>query len=755
MQKVRVPITNFQFGEVSPSLYSRTDTAVYTASAQRVENFFLRAEGGVIKRAGLQNIYAFDTTYDATKVQQSRLLPFIFSDDERYIISMEHQKLRIFQISPSTGAVSLIQTITQDTSGATLKFTDTYMHEFTYAQAGDVMFVCHPTFMPQQIVRTGLTTFQVETFVFDLKSDTTEIYQPYYSFHPLDVTLNPSATTGSNVVLVTSSSYFDTTGSQSGGNYPNSLHVGVTLKYRNSEIEITSVQSTTTAKGTIQDKLETHLQPNAFRTTEGNADVEVTFVNHGMKVNDSIVVSHAGSIGGIANNQLNGSRTVTSIVDDDKFIFTAGSNANESVDGGGTPKIETHAPTAIWSEQSYSALRGFPSAVTFHQNRLVFAGTLAQPDSIWFSKSASYYNFNLYEARDNDSIHITASVGEVNQIRHIVSNRDLQVFTSTSEMYVPAFTNQPLTPTNAQIRRQTPFGVDFVRPQSLDGATLFVQKGGAIVREYLFSDAEAAYTAVPISSLSSHLIKTPVEMNTLYGAIDRSESYVFIINADGTMAVFNSNRGEQRAGWAEFTSQGKFHSCITIDDRVFANVVFDTGAGTEKIHLCEFNSIYNTDLSGTYTGTAGVFDVSADFANGAVLNVISGNNYVGEFTVASGNIDVSSIDNTLTSVEIGYKFNVNLKTNPIDVQSGSGPVTGRPRSLGSVIVDLNTTLSASVNRTNLVIRQVTDDLSQQLSPFTGKKEFRLMGYNRDPQVEITQSAPLSMQVNGIIAELIF
>jgi hypothetical protein len=160
-------------------------------------------------------------------------------------------------------------------------------------------------------------------------------------------------------------------------------------------------------------------------------------------------------------------------------------------------------------------------------------------------------------------------------------------------------------------------------------------------------------------------------------------------------------------------------------------------------------------MSGTYTGTAGVFDVSANFANGAVVNVISGNNYVGEFTVASGNVDVSSIDNTLTSVEIGYRFNVNLKTNPIDVQSGSGPVTGRPRSLASVIVDLNTTLSASVNGTNLVIRQVTDDLSQQLSPFTGKKEFRLMGYNRDPQVEITQSAPLSMQVNGIIVELVF
>ena len=66
MQKVRVPITNFQFGEVSPSLYSRTDSDVYTASAQRVENLFLRAEGGVIKRPGLENIYEYDITVERT-----------------------------------------------------------------------------------------------------------------------------------------------------------------------------------------------------------------------------------------------------------------------------------------------------------------------------------------------------------------------------------------------------------------------------------------------------------------------------------------------------------------------------------------------------------------------------------------------------------------------------------------------------------------------------------------------------------------
>ena len=76
MQKAKVPLTNFQFGEVSPALISRTDTKVYNNSAQKIENFFLRAEGGVIKRAGLKKIYEFDTTIDTAKVQQHRLVPF-------------------------------------------------------------------------------------------------------------------------------------------------------------------------------------------------------------------------------------------------------------------------------------------------------------------------------------------------------------------------------------------------------------------------------------------------------------------------------------------------------------------------------------------------------------------------------------------------------------------------------------------------------------------------------------------------------
>ena len=807
MQKIRVPLSNFAFGEVSPSVLSRTDAALYNQSAQRVKNFMIRSEGGLLKRAGLRSIYKFsDITLDDDKTQQSRLIPFIFSDDEQYILSIENQKLRVFQIAAGTGTVSLIQTITTDVDGATLLFDDDYMHEYTFAQAGDVVFICHPTFIAQQIVRTGLTTFQVESFLFTQKSDNKKIYQPYYPFQVAGTTLDVDKTTGNDAVLTTSEDYWDTgdvleEGVADGSLVVNSYyyittvgtsdfttvganantvgqvfkatgtgdgtktgtvnrvnasdHIGTVVRYNKNEIEITDVRSATEAVGDIIDTLKITLEPNSVKANNGSSTLEITEVSHGLSVGDSITISDANTIAGISAGQINGARTVGSVISDDVFTITAGSTANDSEVGGGTPSFTTHAPTTSWDEQSYSSLRGYPAAVTFHENRLVFAGSLAQPDSIWFSKSGAYYNFDVGTAADNDSIHLTATIGEVQQIRHLVSNRDLQVFAASAEFYVPSFQNQPITPTNAQIRRQTPFGCGFQRPQILDGSTIFVQKGGQIARDYVFSDGENAYIANPISTLSSHLIKTPIEMNTLYGALSRSENYVFVLNNDGTLAVFNANRAEQRAGWVEFITSGGFHSTTTIDDRVFANVRYDIGDGTERIMLCEFDNTFNLDVASTYTGTAGVFDVSANFEDGAVLKVNFGTYHLGEFTVSGGNIDVSAVDNTLTSAEIGLSFDVELKTNPIDAGLSNGPLTGIPRGIGSVYVDLNNSLACTVNNTSLLIRNVTDDLSQQPSPFTGKKEFRLLGYSRDPQITVTQGAPLELQINGLVAEVIF
>jgi len=745
MRKYRVPVNSFQFGEVSPSTLSRIDTPIYASSAQRLENVVVRAEGGAMKRSGLKNIYNFGITKASGKVMQNKLESFIFSDDERYIISIENAKVRCFRVE-SESTISLVETITQDVDEAALPFSDSYLYQYTFAQVGDTMFICHPLFMPRMLVRTSLTDFEIRVFSFDTRSDNKETYQPYSVFHPTDVTLDPSAVSGTGITVTTSAAYWDTTGSISNGTFPDSKHVGVRVRYGTSEILINTIQSATVANASIVDTLIQKLNVlNPFRTITGSTVVEVTNVGHGYSGGESLTFSDASATGGIAVGNLNGARTVGTIIDNNTFTITAGAAATSDEDGGGYVKVSTHNPTTNWNEQAFSEKRGYPAAVTFHENRLVFAGTLAEPDSLWFSKSSEFFNFDVGEGEDDESINLIAATGDVNAIRYLVSDRDLQVFTVSAELYVPTFLNQAITPTNAQIRKQTPFGCDFVRPTPLDGATVFVQAGSKVVREYLYTDSEDAYTSTAVSTIASHMIDNFKDISVVNGAFKEAESYSVFTSTNGECAVFGSNRAEKRAGWTRFTTQGSFESVVAVDDRLFASVWFDD----VNLRLCEFITTHHLDNSKVYSVSTKSASTGSDFANGTVVHVIgktsSGReDYLGTHTIANTSISLAEYNETYATAEIGYKFTVNITTNPIDVQLPIGPVTGTPRGIATVVCDLLETRSISLNNIPLT----TD------SSFTGKKEFRLLGYSRDPQVVMTQNEPLSFQVNGITAELI-
>lgn len=756
MQRARIPLTNFQYGEISPSLTSRTDSAIYNSSAQKVKNFFLMSEGGVQKRGGFKALHEFTgVTVDSTKTQQVRIIPFIFSDDEQYIAALSDEQVDMFFINPTTGAVTKVDTLTQDVDINTLPWTEEYLHEITFAQAGDIMFLCHPTFRTQQLVRTGLSTFQVEKFEFTEQAGGARIYQPYYPFQASGVTLDPSASSGQDITLTTSANYWDTTGTQTGGDYLDSKHVGTRIRYHGAEIRIDSVQSATQATGDVIDELYVSLDANALRTIDNSTTVEITHVDHGMAKDDVIIIRNATTVGGINEGQINGTRTITGVIDENRYTFTAGATANASEDGGGIVEIVTHAPTKQWAEQSYSDLRGYPAAVGFHEGRLWFGGTSSQPDTVWASKSGLYYNFDLGDALADDSIELVMSIGEVATIRHFVSNRDIHIFTAGSEFYIPSFQNEPITPTNARVQRQTSFGSTFARPQPFYGATLFVQQSGTAVRQFVYSDSEAAYKADPISLLSSHLISNPIQSSVTISDVGASDAAVFFLNDDGSLVTYNLNRLENIAGWTQFETKGSFHSITSVSDKLFTVINTDLGSGTNSLVLCELDATLNMDCANEYTGTAGVFDVSNFFDDGAVVSVVADTDYLGEFTVASGNVDVSSVDATLTSCEVGYVYDVELKTNPLDVGTAIGPETGQPRTIGRVILDLYDSLSVSVNDKKLIIRRVNSDFSLARQPFTGKKDFYLLGYNKDPQVTITQTAPLKLQINGLIAEVSF
>lgn len=742
MARLRIPLNNFAYGEISPSLTSRTDTPVYISAAETVENFFVRAEGGVVNRPGTERIYNFTHTYDANLTQQVRIEPFVFSDDEKYIIAFSNAKIECFRIA-TNGAVTLAATVTQDTDGNALPIVNANLTQFTYTQKGDFMFIAHTDFLCRQLVRTGLTSFEVRVFDFATSIDGNNVHQPYYNFQGSGVTISSnSSSSGTGRILTSSANYF------------NSSHVGVRLLIGETEATITGFTNATTVTATLHGDLSTQLDPDALETKDDSTKVEVTHALHGLASGASITIADAGGLGGISASNINGSRTISKVIDENRYEVTAGAAATSGAVGGGSPTITSGSATTEWYEQSYSPLRGFPQAITFHEDRLWFGGTPSQPDGLWGSKTGNYFNFDVGDGSDDDALDLDASVGVTNQIRHLVSNRDLQVFASQSEFYLPSFTDQPVTPAKAKVSSQTPFGSGYVRPQSLDGATIFVQATGTAVREYVYTDAEGAYTASMVSLLSSHLVKAPVQLAVVKGSLSRPGAYGFYLGNDGTISVYHSNRTEKRAGWMHWTTKGKFHSVCAVDEDLFTVTVRDDGSGTDKLFLEQFNTSMKMDFCSDFSGSGGVFSTSGHFSNNAVVDVVDSTEYLGSFTVASNNATVSTVKES-TAAQIGYKFTPILKTLPIDATVQGGPLTGSPRKITMVTLDLQETLSVSVNGTDMIIRTVQQDQSQALAAVTGKQEFRVLGYSKDPRVTISQSAPLPIQINGLVTEVAF
>ena len=99
MARIRVPLNNFVFGEISPSLTSRVDSAIYNQSGQSVKNVFIRAEGGVINRPGTKRLHNFSQSYsqpsatvtvtDYANIAVGTQLSFILDDGTKIILEFE------------------------------------------------------------------------------------------------------------------------------------------------------------------------------------------------------------------------------------------------------------------------------------------------------------------------------------------------------------------------------------------------------------------------------------------------------------------------------------------------------------------------------------------------------------------------------------------------------------------------------------------------------------------------------------------
>lgn len=598
MARQRVHQASFLRGELDPKILSRVDLAAYGQGLKKARNVIPVNQGGIERRSG--------SVYRADLGAVSRIEPFIFNDSQEYIFAFQNQALKIYSTNGT-----LVATL------SSCPWVTSELFELNYSQSGDNMIVVHENFVPQIITRVDATTFTRTAFGFEQSQNGADTFQPYFKFADDSITLDIStATAGTGVTCTTSSAYFT------------SSYVGMKLRYHGSELTVTGYTSPTQVTATLEKDVEIVLDEDPFATSQGSGVVNVTHVQHGFTTGASIVIAGAEDIfdpdgNGLAASNMNGTRTIT-VVDDNHYEFTAGSSdtATESVDGGGVRvTISGHPPTTVWDEQVFSAVNGFPRTVTFHEQRLFFGGVTALPDGIQASKVADFFNFDVGEAADADSVQIQIASDQVNEIRHLTSSKTLEIFTSTAEFYLKPQVSKPITPTDIQIIRQSSLGVQVkAMPKRFDGATIFIQNNGKTVREFFFNSGAEEFTSNSISLLSSHLVDTPTDSATITSIGERTEQFFFLVNTDGTLGVFTSQRAEKIAGWVLWTTDGTYESVACTTGNIYA-VVKRTINGSTVYNLEQFaNTSFDvpTDCTVTKTISGSYQPHGTPLLNGAV-----------------------------------------------------------------------------------------------------------------------------------------
>ena len=145
---------------------------------------------------------------------------------------------------------------------------------------------------------------------------------------------------------------------------------------------------------------------------------------------------------------------------------------------------------------------------------------------------------------------------------------------------------------------------------------------------------------------------------------------------------------------------------------------------------------------------------------GNKIFAVDGNSSLGEFTadVLTDTIELSNA--ARAGVKVGFNFTATVETMPIDKELPDGPLTGTPRRISRAIIDLNSALDLTVKAADttsksLVIQQVNFTGGSDLVPFTNKKEFFFMGYDKNPTITLSQTEPLPLKILGMNVEVVF
>ena len=712
----------------------------------------IHPHGGASRRPGTKFVREVKTSSNFT-----RLIPFEFNVTQAYILEFGENYFRIHKDGGtviSGGSPVEVATV----------YTSAQVSEIKFTQSADVMYLVHPSHPVQKITRTSHTAWTI--------SEVNFLRGPMQDSNTTDTTLTANNRTGSVTITASTSTFVAT-------------DVGRLVRIHDGFAKITNFASGTSVTATVQENADgrTELMPSYTATTvrfyEGDpsstglehndrmTDTAGNFIVEGFKVGQKVTITGASNGGNNVTNALIVQVTADTILFSPS-VDLVDEAAGQSVTINGVLEADKN-----FSLGAFSATTGHPAAVSFYEQRLVFANTTAQPQTIFFSVAGSFEDFND-GINPADALIYTIGSNQVNVIRYLASGRVLIVGTSGGEFAVSASgTTEPISPTNAQIKRQANYGSANIQPIQVGNVTMFVQRASRKIRELVYNFDEDSYQAPDLTVLAEHITESGI---TELAFQQEPDNVVWCVLTNGKFVGMTYRREENVVGWHEQIIGGSFGSGNAVvesvavipgdlnEDEVFLVVKRTIGGATKRYIEFFSNFDFGSDVqdaffvdSGlTYSGSAATTISGLDHLEGQTVSILANGATHPDKTVSSGSI---TLDRSVTKAHIGLSYNSTLQTMRIDAGGTEGTAQGKIKRIHDITLRLFRTVGIQVGSSEadldrIPFRSSANAMDQALPLFTGDKEVEFRGgFDNDGFIVVKQNQPLPATILAIFPRL--
>ena len=735
-------LSSFVAGEISPRLEGRIELEKYKQGASELLNMIVHPHGGASRRPGTEFIGEIKSSS-----VKGRLIPFQFKTTDTYILEFGNSTMRI--IRNGGYVLDSAKTITAATKASPGVLTSN-SHSFSN---GDEIFVSSVAGMTELNGRNYLVA-NVTTHTFTL----TDLFG--VAIDTTNFTTYTSGGTAEEIVTI-ASPYNEA--ALPNLRFVQSADTMFIVHPSHAPRTLTRTSHTAWSFSQITFIDGAYLSQNTTATTLNPGATSGT----GVALVASADLFASTDVGRLVSLH-SGNAVITGFTDAQNVTITVNSNFSAST------------ATADWKLGAFSDTTGFPSCVTFFEQRLVLASTTEEPQTLFFSKSGDYTNFTA-GTNDNDAIIYQIASNQVNSIRYLSATRVLTIGTSGGEYVLTTTNDSPVTPTNAQIRKYSNYGTASIEPVQVADVTLFLQRAKRKLREFKYAGDinTASYSGADMTILAEHI--------TAGGMLDMAyqqepDSIVWMVRNDGVLIGMTYRREEQVVAWHQHKLGGTFtgtHEGLSSatygygmvesiaslptensEDELYMIVKRTINSVTkryvERMKPFDFGSVatgaFFVDSGLSYSGSGTTSLAGLYHLHGQTVSVLANGATHTDETVASGGI---SLNVSATSAAIGLGFTSRLKTLRLESGSVDGTSQGKLKRIHEITLRLHETVGVEVgssvdNMDRIPFRDSSMSMDTAVSLFTGDKEIEFRGgFEEDDQIVIQQTQPLPLTLLAI------